>query len=319
MMDKVNVVVIGCGSFGREHLRVLSEMEDVQIIGVCDINREVAKRYSQKIRCSWTDDVNLIPLWKPDAVDIVTPTITHEKIIRGMLANDISIFVEKPMCASAEEARDIVQFYEKTCAPSTMFMVGFIESFNPAVKKAAQMIEDGEIGEILSISTQRLSEWPIRVGDVDVITDLAIHDIDLLLSLFRVRRVLVYATGGKHRHKFVDYANILLTFPGNRPGSIEVNWFTPKKTREMRITGTKGLIHVHFIDQMVTLMTNDGIWQPSFNKVEPLKEEMRNWIDSLKRGVHPHPSEQEGWNALIVVEAALKSIKSKNPVEVILQ
>ena len=189
-------------------------------------------------------------------------------------------------------------------------MVGFIERFNPAVRKAKQMVDNGEIGKIVLASAKRVSRWPERIGDVGVIKDLAIHDIDIISNLFGNEVEQVYAIAGSMTHKLEDYANITLSFKDGKSASIEANWLTPRKIRRLTITGTEGIIQLEYITQEVTLENQRMSYTPFLNQEEPLKVELEYFLNAVSRGEAIHPSGEDGLTALRICEAALKSAAS---------
>ena len=106
-------------------------------------------------------------------------------------------------------------------------------------QEAIRLVNDGVIGEVILANTKRVSRWPIRIGDVGVIKDLAIHDIDIVNQLFGIETGTVFTKAGKIQHSFEDYANIMMCYPNNRGAFIETNWLTPRKVRTLSVTGTE--------------------------------------------------------------------------------
>jgi UDP-N-acetylglucosamine 3-dehydrogenase len=245
-------------------------------------------------------------------VSICTPTITHAELALETIKSGKHVLVEKPMTNTVEEAREVIK---KADQKSVHVMVGFIERFNPAVKKAEELIEKGEIGSIVLASSKRVSRWPERIGDVGVIKDLAIHDIDLICYLFKDYVKQVYAVVGSLAHKYEDYANIILRFKNGKSAFIEANWLTPRKIRRLIITGTEGIIQVEYINQEVMVENDKMAYQPFFSYDEPLKLELVYFLTSLLNGEKPKPSGEDGLRALTICEAALKSGKTSSPIE----
>ena len=220
-MDKVRVAVIGVGFWGRNHARVFSELEGAELVAVCDIDVKRAQDIASRYGCAWYRDyVELLQKERPDAVTICTPTITHAKIAIDCIRRRVDVLVEKPMAASIEEAMMIVKEAKKE---SVKVMVGFIERFNPGVIKVKELIEKGRIGNVVLIFAKRVSRWPIRVGDIGVVKDLAIHDIDVIRYITESEPLEVYAITGSLRHKFEDYADILIRLENGATAFIEAN------------------------------------------------------------------------------------------------
>ena len=117
------------------------------------------------------------------------------------------------MTNTVEEAKQLIQLSEKY---GVKLAVGFIERFNPAIQEAIRQVKDGTIGEVILAHTKRVSRWPVRIGDVGVIKDLAIHDVDIVNQLFGIEAGTVFANAGQIQHSFEDYANIMMCYPNNR-------------------------------------------------------------------------------------------------------
>jgi len=134
------------------------------------------------------------------------------------------------MASSVREAKHVLKMAE---SKKLKLSVGFIERFNPGVRRVKKAIEDGLLGSIVSATAKRVSKWPQRIGDVGVVKDTAIHDIDIMRFIFNEEPVAVYARAGTLQHeKFEDYAQIMLAFPNNKTAFLEANWLTPYKVRK---------------------------------------------------------------------------------------
>ena len=218
-MAKVNVAVLGCGFWGTNQVRVFSELNACNLVAVSDINADNARAISEKYHVDmYIDPSQLLERKDVDFVSICTPTITHAKLALEAIGMGKHVLVEKPMTNTVEEAEEVIR---KASSQNVRVMVGFIERFNPAVRKAKEIMEKGDIGKVVLASARRVSRWPERIGDVGVIKDLAIHDIDLICHLFGNEVTQVYAIAGSLAHRFEDYANITLSFKDGKSASIE--------------------------------------------------------------------------------------------------
>ncbi|MBS7610353.1 Gfo/Idh/MocA family oxidoreductase [Candidatus Bathyarchaeota archaeon] len=312
-MRKLNVAILGCGFWGKNHARVLSELESSNLVAVADIKEERARTIGEKYHVKWyTDPMKIMERKDIEFVSICTPTITHAQLALETIKAGKHVLVEKPMTNTVEEAKEVI---EKADKEGVHVMVGFIERFNPAVRKAEELIEKGEIGDIVLASSKRVSRWPERIGDVGVIKDLAIHDIDLIRFLFQDNVKQVYAVVGSLAHKYEDYANIVLRFKNGKSAFIEANWLTPRKIRRLIVTGTEGILQVEYINQEVLVENDKMAYQPFFTYDEPLKLELDYFVSSLLRGEKPTPSGEDGLMALTICEAALKSGKTSSPID----
>ncbi|MEM4574354.1 MAG: Gfo/Idh/MocA family oxidoreductase, partial [Candidatus Caldarchaeum sp.] len=208
---------------------------------------------------------------KPDAVTICTPSTTHASVALKLLEAGCDILMEKPMSTNVEEAAKIIEQADRT---DGTVMVGFIERFNPAVQQAHKPISEGEIGDVLLMYSRRIGSWPERIGDTGIVEDTAIHDIDLACWILNKVPERVYAKCGKLRHSHEDHAQLFLSYGERRSALMEANWLTPRKKREMHITGENGVVSVRFIEQEVILEKADQVVIPNLKYVEPLKNEL---------------------------------------------
>ena len=313
-MVKLNVAVIGCGSWGRNHARVYKNLQKTALLAVVDVNESVAEEVGERYNVDWYTDPNKVfDRSDIEAVSICTPTVTHADIALTAIKTGKHVLVEKPMTDTIDEAESLIRAAE---AQGVYLAVGFVERFNPAVNETIKKISEGEIGEVILAHARRVSKRPLRIGDVGVIKDLAIHDIDIVNQLFNAEAEEVFATAGNIAHQFEDYANIIIRFEGNRNAFVETNWLTPRKVRRLIVTGTKGLINVEYIPQEITVENNQGIYQPFIETKEPLRLELEGFVGSILEDRQPQPTGLDGLRALRICEAALESAKTGRVVRV---
>jgi len=155
----------------------------------------------------------------------------------------------------------------------------------------------------------------LRIGDVGVIKDLAVHDIDVICQLFPNGPEKVFCTAGSIAHSFEDYANINLRYGGNRNAFIETNWLTPRVRRDLTITGSEGIITVQYRNQEVTLENNDKLEQPFLGYQEPLYRELESFSKAVLDDVDPVVSGADGYKTLKICIAALESAKNGKAVD----
>ncbi len=310
----INVAVIGCGMWGRNHARVYSEHPQTNLTAVSDINPKTAETIATKHQTKHYTDVDKI-LENPEIelVSICTPTITHAEIAQQAIKAGKHVLVEKPMTNTTEEAINLIKLAEKN---NVKFTVGFVERFNPAVQEAFKQINQGKIGNVILAHTRRVSRNPVRIGDVGVIKDLAIHDIDIACSLFKDPPQTVHATAGKIAHKYEDYANINIGFTDNRTAFIETNWLTPRRVRTLTITGTEGIINVEYTTQQITIENTVQATQPFLPYREPLYAELDHLINAVTNDTQPMITGKDGLRALQICEAALESAKQNQTITI---
>lgn len=304
--EKVKVAVIGVGFWGRNHVRVLSEIPEVELVAVCDIDKQRANAISEKYGIkSYESSMDMYRNEKIDAVTIcVWSSNLADETIKALKMGK-HVFVEKPMANTVKEAQRIVRLAE---ANRLKLQVGFIERFNPGVRRVKKAIEDGVIGVPIFATARRVSRWPERIGDVGVVKDTAIHDIDIIRFLFGEDPTSVYARVGSLRHeRFEDYAQIVLSFSDGKTALIEANWLTPYKVRKLTITGSEAIISLDYISQEVSIETFKETLTPRHEWEEPLNIELRHFINCILNDTKPLVSGIDGIKALKIAEAALKS------------
>jgi len=313
-MKRLNVGVIGCGSWGSNHARVYNDLRNASLIAVADKKKETAREIGESFRVDWyTDPYELLKDPEIEAVSICTPTVTHAEISLRAIEEGKHILVEKPMTDTIEEAKKLIDVAN---IKGVHLAVGFVERFNPAVSEAMSLISRGEIGEVILAHTRRVSKRPLRIGDVGVIKDLAIHDIDIVNQLFRGDIESIFATAGSIAHSFEDYANIIIRFNGNRSAFIETNWLTPRKIRQLIITGTEGLVNIEYINQQIVVENNERLYQPFLEYGEPLRRELDSFVSRILEDEPPEVTGLDGLRALEICEAAIKSSKTGNPLTI---
>ncbi|HSL46400.1 MAG TPA: Gfo/Idh/MocA family oxidoreductase [Anaerolineales bacterium] len=244
----IRVAVIGVGSMGKNHVRVYTEMPEVELVAVADANREAAEPVARRYRVPlYTDICEMLDKEKPDAVSIVVPTIEHFRVAKMVLEAGIHVLVEKPIAATLEDAEKLIQTADRL---NRVLMVGHIERFNPAIIELKRRLEAGELGQIFQIYARRLGPFPTRISDVGVVMDLAPHDLDIMRYLTGSEVINIYART-KHRlsSNQDDLFVGIISFEDDILGLLEINWLTPTKIRELYVTGMYGMFRVNYLTQ----------------------------------------------------------------------
>lgn len=312
----LRVGVVGVGFWGRNHVRVFTELPQVQVEAICDIVEERARAVAAKhgVQNYYTSLEEMLRKHELDAVSVCTPSVNHAESAMKVLEAGADVFVEKPLASTFDECLRVIDAAKSS---GRTIMTGFIERFNPAVRKARELLELGEIGEVIISHSRRIGWWPERIGDVGVVKDTAIHDIDLARYIFGGEPVEVYARGGRQKHsRAEDHVQAILSFgEEGRTAFIEANWLTPRKKREMQITGASGVIAIQFLTQQIILEKADMIIEPILRWEEPLKLELSHFAEALTNGFKPKPDAIDGAKAIAVAEAILESIEKNRVVE----
>lgn len=305
-MKKLGAAVVGTGFWGKNHARVYNELEETSLLAVHDIDAERAKAvagqygakpYSSLRKMLQDKDIKIVSVctWSTSLAKVATEAARAGK----------HVLVEKPMAANVKQAERLLEAAKKNRIHLT---VGFLMRFIPGLQQIRAGVEDKTIGQLVCAAAKRVSQWPERIGDVGVVKDTAIHDIDAMLYLFNEGPVAVYAKTGSIRHKrFEDYAQILLTFERGKTAFIESNWLTPYKTRTLVATGTDAIMSLDYITQELKIENVKETVQPRYASVEPLKLELRHFANCVLEKEKPLITGLDGMRALRIAEAALKS------------
>src|SRR3972149_10388024 len=229
-MKKLGVAVIGTGFWGKNHARVYKELDSTELVAICDISAERAKSVAAQFGVkAYTSSTQMLKNENVEAVSICTWSMSLAKEALKVLRAGKHVLVEKPMATNTQQAQKLLATAEEN---RLHFTVGFLMRFIPGVKHIREAVKNKEIGELVCATAKRVSQWPERIGDVGVVKDTAIHDIDLMRYIFNEDPIAVYAKVGSMRNrKFEDYAQIMLTYKDGKSAFIESNWLTPYKTR----------------------------------------------------------------------------------------
>ena len=319
----LKIGVIGTGLMGKNHARVCSELENIDLVGIADVDRNAAMAISERFDTQVFSDYNeLLP--KIDAAIIATPTVTHHEIALNLLNKGKHVLVEKPICDSVEKAEDLVRIAENE---GLVLAVGHIERHNPAVKFVKNAINDKRFGELITLVSKRVSNLPGRIRDVGVIFDFGVHDIDVMRYLTGEVES-VYARAGRFNENISheDHANIILNFENGKCGIVEVNWLTPMKIRKLFLTCSENFVEMDYISQSVTISSSSfkhidemdlyrvpiefNINQVALEKREPLKNEIENFVNSIKDDRNPLATGEDGMMSLKIASAASDSYKT---------
>lgn len=329
---KTKVAVIGIGVMGKNHVRVYSDMSNVDMVAICDIDEETAKQVADLYKTNYYSNYKkMLENEKIDAMSICVPTKLHNQIAIEGIKKGINILIEKPIATTIEEAKEMINQAEKK---NVKLMVGHIERFNPVVVELKKRIKNNELGKILNVHCERLSLFPQRIIDVGVTIDLAIHEIDILKYLIDSKIKRVYAETAQRFHS--SHEDLLIgtiRFENNILGIINANWLTPKKVREIRITGEKGMFVANYLTQELCFYEKEFAsrevdYNKSFiigkegkkikikvEKKEPLKNEIEAFIECVQKNTVPIVAGKDGLDALYIAQKFLESSKRNEVID----
>jgi UDP-N-acetylglucosamine 3-dehydrogenase len=324
----LKVAVVGTGSMGMNHLRVLRDFdeEQVQIVGVAETYEPSLKHAVSRFHVDgYADYREMLEKTHPDLVAVVVPTHLHFEVASYVLDMGINVLVEKPLTSTIEEALALIELAR---IRGVKLAVGHIERFNPAVIAVKQRLVAGELGKVFHLHARRLGPFPPRIRDVGVSLDLATHDIDVMRYLADAEVEHVYAETQRHIHStHEDLLLGVLRFTNQAIGVLDVNWLTPTKIRELSITGEKGMYLVNYLTQDVyfyendytsttwdTLRTLTGVSEGTMTrlkiqKAEPLRLEYQDVMYAILQDIVPTVSGEDGLAVLKVVHQLSESTR----------
>jgi len=323
---RLRVGIVGTGSMGMNHLRVLRDFneEQVQLVGVAETYEPNLKQAVSRFHVAgYADYRQMVEETRPDLVAFVVPTYLHFEVASFLLERGINVLIEKPITSTLEEALTLVQLAQ---ARGAKIAVGHIERFNPAVIQVKQRLVAGQLGQIFHMHARRLGPFPPRIRDVGVTLDLATHDIDTMRYLADSEVERVFAETQKRIHnKYEDAVLGILRFTNDVIGMIDVNWLTPTKVREISITGEKGMYLINYLTQDVyfyendytptnwdTLRTFTGVSEGTMTrlkvqKAEPLRLEYEDVLAAICNDTLPTVTGEDG---AAVLKVALQLVAS---------
>lgn len=304
MSKKTRVGVVGVGYLGQIHAKIYHEMDNVELVMLADTNLESVKELAERYACEATDNyLDLID--KVDAVSIVVPTSLHFDVARPFLEAGIATLMEKPIAATVKEARELVDLAAQNDAP---FLIGHLERYNPALRAVAS-----KVAEPKYIEVHRLGTFVERATDVDVITDLMIHDLDLVLSLVDEQPSKVQAIGSSVITDHVDLANVRLEFPSGAVANITASRVSNKRFRRFRLFGPEGYYGINLMDQELDIVTKGdtpeggdfpelNVEHVKFDTEQPLQVELAHFIEVAQGQAMPMVTGLQGLRALQLAE-----------------
>jgi len=306
----LKVAQIGVGGWGKNHARVLSQLGVLS--AVCDADTQKATEIGQKYGVNQYSSIDrMLESEHVDAVFVCTPTSTHYDIASSLIERKKHVFIEKPMTYRSDEGKKLAELAKKNNVTVTC---GYIERFNPAVETVKNLVKSRQYGDLIMLEFHRENRMPLHIKDVGIIYDTSVHDIDTAMWLFDDAPQVVFARSGKIRHKYEDFATIMLGFKDNKVAIISSNWITPAKVRHFNAVCTEGIISGDFLSQEVKIESDRGTEIPQSQRVEPLTLEIKHFLESVESKTTPRVSAQNAVNVTRIAEAALLSSQKGVPI-----
>jgi len=322
--------VVGYGYWGPNVVRNLDQFEGSEVVAVCDkspaARKRIHKSYPHIGVVSETAD--LLSSTEIDAVAIVTPVWTHYELTKAALENGKHVFVEKPFTGDSAQAEELIELAERK---NLKIMVDHTFLFTGAVKKIGQLLEEGTLGNIYYYDSTRVNLGLFQ-HDVNVIWDLAPHDLSIIDHLIKETPEAVSATGQTHLNGHEDVAFITVYFPNKIIAHINVNWLSPVKVRTTLIGCEKKMlvwndleadekikvydkgVHISSREGLYNLLVNyrsGDMWSPQVEQIEALKQELAYFVDCIAKDQTPFNDGAAGLRVVKLLEAANQSVKQR--------
>ena len=298
---RLRVAVIGVGYLGRFHALIYSRLPEVELVGVVDTDAERAASVAEEAGCTAYERPDEL-LVRVDAVSVVVPTSAHLAAAEPFLGRGIHVLLEKPIAATHEEGAKIVRLAKRYGA---ILQIGHVERFNAGVMALAHRIRAPRY-----IEAQRMGGFVERATDVDVVSDLMIHDIDIILSLVDSEILHISAVGASILTEHVDIANARLEFANGAVANVVASRVSDQTTRRIRVFQSGRYLSLDFVKQTIDLaeprLVGDGA-RPEIirerlqiDPIKPLDLELAEFVRVVRDGGRPLVDGQTGLRALEV-------------------
>ena len=328
--NMVRFGVIGYGYWGPNVVRNLDQLDGSEVVAVCDkspvARKRIQKAYPRVRVMSECEELTSSP--DIDAIAVVTPVWTHYELAKAALQNGKHVFVEKPLTSSAAQAEELINLAEQK---NLKIMVDHTFLFTGAVKKIGQLLDEGALGKLYYYDSTRVNLGLFQ-HDVNVIWDLAPHDLSIIDHLIDETPEAVVATGQTHLNGHEDIAFITVYFPNKIIAHINVNWLSPVKVRTTLIGGEKKMLvwndleadeKIKIYDKGVDITSRQGLynllvnyrsgdmWSPQLEQVEALRQELNYFVDCISNNQNPTNDGAAGLRVVKMLEAATESLKKR--------
>ena len=315
--NPLKVGVLGTGSMGRNHLRVLSTMPQFDLVGCYDPNVEVCTQYASQYAIQAFDSPEQL-FASVDVAHIVTPSPLHRELAVRAAQQGCHVLVEKPLAITISDAQEIIEACDTA---GVQLCVGHVERFNPAISSLMNIIESEKL---ISADFRRMSPFYARVSDTSVVMDLMIHDVDVINSLCNEPIRKLSAQGACVFTDKIDYAQALITFESGKLASLTASRVTESKIRCAQINAQNAFIDVDYLARTVEISrktnfaldvgypvqyTQENIVEKVFVPMEePLRAEFSHFADAIVHGAPLGPSGIMGKRALEVCQLIEQAI-----------
>ena len=323
----MNFGVIGYGYWGPNVVRNLAGLEGSQVRAIAEMSPAARKR-AQKAYPGihvTADAAEVMTSTEIDAVAVITPVWTHYELAKAALENGKHVFVEKPFTSNTAQGEKLI---ELACKKNLRIMVDHTFLFTPAVRKIRELLEEGTLGNLYYYDSTRVNLGLFQ-HDINVLWDLAPHDLSIMDNLLGTRPEGVVATGQRHLNSHEDVAYMTIYFPEKVIAHINVNWLSPVKVRTTLLGGEKRMVvwndleadeKVKVYDRGVNITNREGVyellvnyrsgdmWAPQLEQGEALRTELSYFVDCIASGTQPFNDGCAGLRVVRMLEAASESL-----------
>jgi predicted dehydrogenase len=328
--DILKFGVVGYGYWGPNVVRNLSNLDNADVLSVCDMSASARKRVHKahpQIGVT-ADPAEVMASSEIDAVAVVTPVWTHYELAKSALENGKHVFVEKPFTSNTAQAEELI---ELAARKNLKIMVDHTFLFTGAVRKMRQLLDEDALGKLYYYDSTRVNLGLFQ-HDINVVWDLAPHDLSIMDYLIHQRPEAIVATGQSHLNGLEDVAYITVYFPDKVIAHINVNWLSPVKVRTTLIGGEKKMLvwndqaadeQVKVYDKGVSVTSREGVynllvnyrsgdmWAPRLERTEALTHELSYFVDCILKNEDPVNDGKAGMHVVKMLEAASTSLRQR--------
>jgi predicted dehydrogenase len=313
-VNKIKIGVVGVGYFGQFHAEKYAHLNEVELVGVVDINtsraRDIAKRYRTQPFFHHADLFN-----KVQAVSIVVPTPFHYPMTRDFFLRGVDVLLEKPISSTLEEADELIGLAQ---SKGLIFQVGHLERFNGALSGL-----EGRVRNPWFIESHRLGPFSGRGAEVDVVLDLMVHDIDIILSLVNSKVKELQAVGIPFITRTLDIANARIEFENGCTASLTASRISKEKIRKTRIFQPEGIFSIDYLSQKLSFSKKEGSLgkekipeivteEIPVKKIDLLENEIHSFLQSVRDRKDARVSGLDGKRVLEVALQIIQKIDDLN-------
>jgi predicted dehydrogenase len=326
----VNFGVVGYGYWGPNVVRNLTGLDDSQVLAIAELSPAARKR-AQKAHPGikvTADASEVMTSSEIDAVAVITPVWTHYELAKAALENGKHVFVEKPFTSNTEQGEKLIELAQRK---NLKIMVDHTFLFTGAVRKISQLLEDRALGKLYYYDSTRVNLGLFQ-HDINVLWDLAPHDLSIMDYVIKASPEAIVATGEKHLNCHEDVAYMTLYFPEKVIAHINVNWLSPVKVRTTLIGGEKRMLvwndleadeKIKVYDKGVNITNREGVydllvsyrsgdmWAPQLEQVEALRQELTYFVECITCNQEPLNDGCAGLRVVKMLEAATESLSKR--------